>query len=77
MGRTAVVLSSVAGIIGSFALIVGAFFIAGFGTAVWNGAPHAFPPDVRTGAILVLVALSVMVAAVFLLVRSVRRLGRL
>ena len=77
MGRTAMMLSSVAGIVGSFALIVGAFFIGGFGAALWNGAPHAFPPDIRTGVILLLVALLMTVAAVFLLLRSARRLRRM
>jgi hypothetical protein len=75
--RTGVIARSVLGIIGfAFLLFCGAY-AAILGLAISEGAPHAFKGDIRLGLIFGLIAAALIVAAIFLLRGSIRRIRSL
>ena len=77
MTRTGVIARSVLGIVGfAFLLLCGAY-AAILGWAISEGGPHAFKGDVRIGLIFGLIAAALIVAAIFLLRGSLRRLHSL
>ena len=77
MTRTGVIARSVLGIVGfAFLLFCGAY-AAILGWAISEGGPHAFKGDVRIGLIFGLIAAALIVAAIFLLRGSIRRLRSL
>jgi hypothetical protein len=77
VSRTGTIGSSVLGIVGfAFLLFCGAW-IAIFAFALSIDAPHAWKGDVRIGLIYGLVALALVIVAIFLLRGSIRRLRSL
>lgn len=74
MTRTGVIARSVLGIVGFVFLAFCGAYAAILGWAISEGAPHAFKGDVRIGLIFGLIAAVLIVAAIFLLRGSIRRL---
>jgi len=75
--RTGVIARSVLGIVSfAFLLFCGAY-AAILGWAISEGGPHAFKGDVRLGLIFGLIAAALIVAAIFSLRGSIRRLRSL
>ena len=77
MTRTGIIARSVLGIIGSAFLLFCGGWVAIGGWAFSIGGPHAFKGDVRIGLIFWLIALALIVGAIFLLRGSIRRLRSL
>jgi hypothetical protein len=75
--RTGTIARSVLGIIGFALLVFLGACAAVMGFAVSTDAPHAWKGDVRYGLILGLVALALILPAIFLLRVSIRRLRSL
>jgi len=77
MTRTGTIALSVIGIIGSALLLFCGAWVAIFAFALSIDAPHAWKGDVRIGLIYGLVALALIIGAIFLLRGSIRRLRSL
>ena len=77
MTHTGIVALSVLGIISSALFLFCGAWVAVFAFALSIDAPHAWKGDVRTGLIYGLVALALIIGAVFLLRDSIRRLRSL
>jgi FtsH-binding integral membrane protein len=77
MTRTAsLVWSGVEVILAGFLLFC-AGFVAILGFAAAQGAPHAFPADIRIGMVCWLIALAMTIICIFWFRRSIRRLRSL
>jgi hypothetical protein len=68
---------SVLGVISSALLLICGAWVAIFAFALSTDAPHAWKGDVRIGLIYGLVALALIIGAIFLLRGSIRRLRSL
>ena len=77
MTRTGTITWSVLGIIGFLFLLVCGICVAVLGFAFSIDAPHAWKGDVRDGLIFGLAALVLVIAAILLLRRSIRKLRSL
>ena len=77
MARTGTIAWLVLGIIGFVFLLVCGTWVAILGFAFSIDAPHAWKGDARDGLIFGLIALALMVPAIFLLRGSIRRLRSL
>jgi hypothetical protein len=77
MTRTGTIALSVIGIISSALLLFCDAWVAIFAFALSIDAPHAWKGDVRIGLIYWLVALVLIIGAIFLLRGSIRRLRSL
>jgi hypothetical protein len=77
MTRTGTIALSVIGIISSALLLFSGAWVAIFAFALSIDAPHAWKGDVRIGLIYGLVALALIIGAIFLLRGSIRRLRSL
>jgi hypothetical protein len=77
MTRTGTIALSVIGIISSALLLFSGAWVAIFAFALSIDAPHAWKGDVRIGLIYGLVALVLIIGAIFLLRGSIRRLRSL
>jgi hypothetical protein len=77
MTRTGTIALSVLGIISSALLLFCGAWVAIFAFALSIDAPHAWKGDVRIGLIYGLVALALIIGAIFLLRGSIRRLRSL
>ena len=77
MTRTGRIAWSVLGIIGSAFLLFCGAWVALFAFALSIDAPHAWKGDVRIGLIYGLIALALIIGAIFLLRGSIRRLRSL
>ena len=74
MTRTGTIARSVLGIIGSVLLLVCGAWVAILGFAFSIDAPHAWKGDARYGLMFGLIALALIVPAIYLLSRSIRGL---
>lgn len=77
MTRTGTIALSVIGISSSALLLFSGAWVAIFAFALSIDAPHAWKGDVRIGLIYGLVALALIIGAIFLLRGSIRRLRSL
>lgn len=77
MTRNVTIAWSVLGIIGFVFLLVCGAWVVILGFAFSIGGPHAFKGDVRVGLIFWLIALALIVGAIFLFRGSIRRLRSL
>ena len=77
MARAGIIVRSVLGIVGFAFLLLCGGYAAILGWAISEGGPHAFKGDVRIGLIFGLIAAALIVAAIFLLRGSIRRLRSL
>jgi len=77
MTRSGTTALSVLGIISSALLLFCGAWVAIFAFALSIDAPHAWKGDVRIGLIYGLVALALIIGAIFLLRGSIRRLRSL
>ena len=77
MTRTGTIALSVIGIISSALLLFCGAWVAIFAFALSIDAPHSWKGDVRVGLIYGLVALALIIGAIFLLRGSIRRLRSL
>jgi hypothetical protein len=77
VSRNGVIARSVLGIVGFAFLLFCGGYAAILGLAVSEGGPHVFKGDVRIGLIFGLIAAALIVAAIFLLRGSIRRLRTL
>ena len=77
MTRTGTIARSVLGIIGFVLLLVCGAWVAILGFAFSIDAPHAWKGDARNGLIFGLIALALIVPAIFLLRSSIRALRSL
>jgi len=77
MTRTGTIALSVLGIISSALLLFCGAWVALFAFALSIDAPHAWKGDVRIGLIYGLIALALIIGAIFLLRGSIRRLRSL
>ncbi len=77
MTRTGTIAWSVLGIVGFVLLLFFGACAAVMGFAVSTDAPHAWKGDVRYGLILGLIAVALILPAIFLLRGSIRRLRSL
>ena len=77
MTRTGTIALSVLGIISSALLLFCGAWVALFAFALSIDAPHAWQGDVRIGLIYGLIALALIIGAIFLLRGSIRRLRSL
>lgn len=77
MTRTGTIAWSVLGIVSAAFLLFCGAWVAVFGLAISMDAPHAWKGDMRDGVIFWLIAIALIVPAIFLFRSSIRRLRSL